>query len=148
MKKILFIDDQQEPLFYHKVVLERAGYEVVPFASPEKTAEHLESITAKDLPDLIILDINMPTDGRYAGNPQNRDGMRTGIMLFRDMCLFMERLCVVLPPIIVLTQLQNPDILGEIGDALQGTPILDKLETNPNALLATVKEVLRKVDAS
>jgi CheY-like chemotaxis protein len=142
MEYVLFIDDQQGPLFYHKYAVEQAGYKVIEKDSAEKAAEYMESMAAADLPDVIVLDLNMPTDGRYFGNPQNRDGSRTGILLFKDICGAVSRLTLALPPIIVLTQVQNPDILGEVRQTLLGTPILDKFTTAPMALVKVIKVII------
>jgi len=142
VRKILFVDDQQEPLFYHKMVLQNAGYKVLWFRSPDETAAYLEKIAVQDLPDLVILDINMPPDGRYANDRHNLDGLRTGIILFKDVCASLAKQSLKLPPFIVLTQLQNPTILNEVRQTLKGTPVLDKFETSPSALLNIVKESL------
>jgi len=55
-KRILIVDDEEEALELLKLILEKAGYEVIP------TTKGREAVTlAKAIhPDLIILDIMLP----------------------------------------------------------------------------------------
>ncbi len=58
MPKILVIDDDQDFLDATRMVLERARYDVAVAVTPD---EGLKLITSLD-PDLVILDVMMPSD--------------------------------------------------------------------------------------
>jgi DNA-binding response OmpR family regulator len=55
-KRVLVVDDDREIVEMTRLILESGGYQVLPAASGE---EALKS-AARDRPDLILLDINMP----------------------------------------------------------------------------------------
>lgn len=53
---ILIIDDEPDNIFLTRLQLEKAGYEVITSSDPQEGLE----LVNQELPDLIILDINMP----------------------------------------------------------------------------------------
>ena len=139
MATVLFVDDEEGPLRWHCIMLEKTGgHSVAFYRYAEDAMRHVESVAQDGCPDIIILDINMPADGRYANDPTNTDGRRTGIRLLRDIC----RVLTNIPPIIVLTQLRNPEILGEAREVYDKAVILDKLAASPRALLDEVNILL------
>lgn len=142
MATVLFVDDEEGALRWHCIMLENTGGHTVDFYGyAEDAMAHLESVAPRETPDIIILDINMPADGRYANDPTNTDGRRTGIRLLRDICAVLP----VIPPIIILTQLRNPEILGEAREVYDKVVILDKLAASPRALLDEVNILLAAV---
>jgi len=142
-KRIMFVDDQQEPLFYHKVMLNKSGFEVIFFRSVTEAVEFVQSFTIpSDLPDLIILDINMPPDSLFADDPNNPEGRRTGILLFKELYTIIKQNGFLTPHFMVLTQIQDPIILDEAKGILPGTPVLDKFENGPGLLLQKVSAIL------
>jgi CheY-like chemotaxis protein len=139
MATVLFVDDEEGPLRWHCIMLEKTGGHTVAFYRfAEDAMRHIESVAQAEAPDIIILDINMPADGRYANDPTNTDGRRTGIRLLRDLC----RVFKSIPPIVILTQLRNPEILAEAREVYDKVVILDKLAASPRALLDEVNILL------
>lgn len=55
-KKILAVDDEQEILNLYETFLRFKGYEIKTVASAKECLDHL----TKEMPDLMLLDINMP----------------------------------------------------------------------------------------
>jgi two-component system alkaline phosphatase synthesis response regulator PhoP len=61
MKKIMLVDDEKDQIFFIKTSFENLfgkDYTIVPAESGEKC---FESLNKKNIPDLILLDIMMPT---------------------------------------------------------------------------------------
>lgn len=142
---ILFVDEQQEPLFYHQIMLEQAGFNINFYRSPEEAIRYVEKWNySSDLPVFIILDINLPPDGRFLESPENASGQRTGFFLFKELCKILEDKGLDLPHVIFLTQLNDPDILKEASDLVNDGFVLDKFMTGPSALLEKIKSILEK----
>ncbi len=143
MAKILFVDDEEQAMRWHRIMLEeKGGHSVEFFRFAEGAMRCIErSNGAGALPEAIILDVNMPVDGRYANDPTNEDGMRTGIRLLGDIC---RLLGPATPPVIIYTQLQNPDIPRQVSVLHKDAVLLDKLAAGPEALLDKVNILLGK----
>ncbi len=62
LKNILLIDDNGDDNFYHSFILEEIGccQDITVFEHAEKALKFLKSTENMDLPELILLDINMP----------------------------------------------------------------------------------------
>lgn len=64
LSSILIIDDNEIDIFLQERILENSGLcqEIISFISPHKALEYLENLLEheKPLPELILLDINMP----------------------------------------------------------------------------------------
>lgn len=73
MKKILIVDDEQDLLKASKIYLELRGYEVL---IAENGIEGLK-VAKKEIPDLILLDINMPEFDGYSIFHKLKDDKRT-----------------------------------------------------------------------
>lgn len=58
---ILLVDDEDDCNFVTRIVLKKAGYtgKVTCFTSAQEALDHLRTVT--DPPDLLFVDINMPT---------------------------------------------------------------------------------------
>lgn len=54
--KIMLVDDEPDVLLVERIILEKAGYEVIETESGEECLERLET----EKPDMILLDIMMP----------------------------------------------------------------------------------------
>jgi two-component system alkaline phosphatase synthesis response regulator PhoP len=54
--KIMLVDDEPDVLLVERIILEKAGYEVIETESGEECLERLET----EKPDVILLDIMMP----------------------------------------------------------------------------------------
>jgi len=59
MKKIMYVDDEEDQIFAVRKALEKpdGGYEIIPAESGKKCLELLKN---NEMPDLILLDIMMP----------------------------------------------------------------------------------------
>jgi|Deesub1362A_J573_1020465.scaffolds.fasta_scaffold00151_52 CheY-like chemotaxis protein len=56
MARIMVVDDDSDVIYVHKLILSRAGFEVVGVESCEECLEKLDEIS----PDLVVMDIMMP----------------------------------------------------------------------------------------
>jgi DNA-binding response OmpR family regulator len=56
LRRVLVVDDDREIVEMTRMILESGGYEVIPADSGEEALR----CAARDRPDLILLDINMP----------------------------------------------------------------------------------------
>lgn len=54
--KIMLVDDEPDILFVEKIILEKAGYEIIEANSGEECLEKLKT----EKPDMILLDVMMP----------------------------------------------------------------------------------------
>jgi CheY-like chemotaxis protein len=61
MKKIFAVDDNLTDILISKIILKKTfpGHEIVMYSKPNEALEYLLE-NAHDLPEIIILDINMP----------------------------------------------------------------------------------------
>jgi CheY-like chemotaxis protein len=121
-KKILCIEDDPDMIEYIKIILGRAGYEVI---GAEGGVQGLE-IMRQEQPDLILLDLMMPgMDGAEVLLRQKRDPA------IRDI------------PVIALTALDSPfdQIMWMARTALQDFIVKSKLPRRE--LIARVERVLQ-----
>jgi CheY-like chemotaxis protein len=121
-KKILCIEDDPDMIEYIKIILGRAGYEVI---GAEGGAQGLE-IMRQEQPDLILLDLMMPgMDGAEVLLRQKRDPT------IRDI------------PVIALTALDSPfdQIMWLARTALQDFIVKSKLPRRE--LIARIERVLQ-----
>jgi CheY-like chemotaxis protein len=132
MDTILFIEDERLPMIYYIKELERSGFNVKEFHSPEDAVAFAQT---KPQLALIILDIMMPPGEKYK-EEDTKDGLRTGVFLFRDLSILYQDL-----PIIILTNVGNSETLGYFRDRLN-CKVVQKLECPPFALVQLVKEMI------
>lgn len=61
-KKVLIIDDNEIDLFINRKVLEFNNYasEIVNMQSGQRAIDYLNEVVAEEVPELILLDLNMP----------------------------------------------------------------------------------------
>lgn len=125
MAKILVIDDDQDLLDAVRLMLEKAHFEVEDARTPEQGIEKVESVA----PDLVILDVMMPSD--YEGFAVARS-IREDLNM-RDL------------PIVILSCIherkQVPYRFAPDESYLPVDVFLDK-PIDIDRLLATVKELL------
>ncbi len=121
-RKILAVDDEPRVLDFIRLSLERAGYDVL------EAMDGLEALqkVREELPDLVLLDVGLP----------QLDGFEV-LKLIRE---------VSQVPVIMVT------VRGEEADKIRGLELgADDYVTkpfNPNELLARIKAVLRRVEAT
>ena len=61
LKKILYVDDEQDIRMIATMVLEKkAGIEVIPHESGASALDYIKGLDHADTPDLILLDVMMP----------------------------------------------------------------------------------------
>lgn len=121
-KKILCIEDDPDMIDYIKIILGRAGYEVI---GAEGGAQGLEAMR-QEQPDLILLDLMMPgMDGAEVLLRQKRDPS------IRDI------------PVIALTAMDSPfdQVMWLARTALQDFIVKSKLPRRE--LIARIERVLQ-----
>jgi len=127
--KILIIDDQPSEVKMVKMALERADYEVV---YAYNGMEGIEK-SAKEKPDLIILDIMMPEkDGFIACSELKKSSITSST------------------PIIVLTSIESSSLIFPDAESAADSPHADEYidkPVDPNFLLKRVERLLRKSKA-
>ena len=125
MSKILIIDDDPDFLYAVQMVLERAGFDTETATSPEDGISKVQSTK----PDLVILDVLMPSD--YEGFEVAR--------VIRDELLITEM------PILILSAVHQvkkvPYRFAPDKDYLPVDVFLDK-PIELESLVETIKEVL------
>lgn len=125
MHSILIVDDDREFLDMTRVVLEKSGFEVRTSQTPEDGLEQIE----KDRPDLVILDVMMPSD--YEGFDVARR-VREDLRL-REL------------PLVILTNIHStkkvPYRFAPDEDYLPVDRFFDK-PVEPGLLLDTINELL------
>lgn len=80
MTTVLFVDDETGALSYYRMALEMHGYNVLQHTDPDSALEYARNVDGP-WPDIVILDIMMPP-GSLASQPNNSDGLRTGLHLY------------------------------------------------------------------
>ncbi len=81
-KKILFVDDNPDQIKYFRRYLDSQNdfkTEIM-----VKISELFKMISKGNLADLIVLDIMMPTEGRYESDPA-QGGIMTGVKVYEEL---------------------------------------------------------------
>ena len=135
-KTVLFIDDDKLPMQYYVRALELKGFKVERFYEPDSALEYIQK--KHDQIATIIMDIMMPF-GRYGPSATNK-GLTTGVLLLDDI----RRHCPNIP-VVVLTNVKNPDSLIELkeGDMLR---LVQKTDCPPFALVEIAQELIPSHD--
>jgi len=118
-KKLLLVDDESKILQLEKVLFTKSGYEVV---TASNGAEGLK-LALSELPDLIVLDIEMP----------GKDGYAT-LMDIRGHAELKQT------PVIIMSGLSD-DVYHTISESLGTVAHINK-PFAPDKLLAKVREIL------
>ena len=122
MPIINVVDDDESMRFILKLILERAGYDVVEAESGEECLEKFDSIR----PDLILLDINMPGISGW------------------DVCKqIKERIPAILVPISMLSGMETEEDLRRSFEYAHADAHLKK-PIDRKELLDTIKILLEK----
>jgi len=122
MPLINVVDDDESIRFLLRLMLERAGYDVVEAESGEECLEKFDSVR----PDLILLDINMPGINGW------------------DVCKeIKERMPAILVPISMLSGLKTEEDLRKTFDYAHADAHIKK-PIDRRELLDTVKILLEK----
>ncbi len=69
MKKVLYVDDDQEMIEIVKIVLANSGYELLTTVQGEKAVD----ICEREQPDLVLMDLNMPGLDGFAATQKLRE---------------------------------------------------------------------------
>jgi two-component system alkaline phosphatase synthesis response regulator PhoP len=122
MKTVLVVDDERNIVELVRLYLEKEGFAVVTAADGEQALTQFERID----PDLVVLDLMLP----------KMDGF--------EVCRQLRRRSDV--PILMLTA-RSEDVDAIVGLELGADDYVTK-PFNPRALVARVKAILRRTDAS
>jgi DNA-binding response OmpR family regulator len=120
--KVLLVEDDPEVAEMYRFRLEVDGYRVV-VAPDGETALRLAS---EDPPDLVYLDLRLPTIDGFAVLEALRADPRTGTV-----------------PVVILTNFSDPEQV-ERGRRLGAMAYLVKAETSPSALADRMEQWLRE----
>jgi len=133
-KKILCIEDDPDMIDYIKIILGRAGYEVI---GAEGGAQGLE-VMRQEQPDLILLDLMMPgMDGAEVLLRQTRDPTIRDIPVIAltamdspfDQVMWLAR--TALQDFIVKSKLPRRELIARIERVLQTHPRTASPENDP-----------------
>lgn len=139
---ILFIDDelptsQAGPdgryMWYYTEALRDAGFKVIEVEGPDSALRKLSLKTGEV--DLVILDIMIPPGKAYA-EENTLNGLRTGIFLSMTIQEEYPRL-----PIVVLTNVLNPDALNQLKPMKSVKKILTKPHCTPFQLVEEIYKI-------
>lgn len=125
-RKILIIEDEVNIRRPWEQVLSSEGHEVHTLASGVHAKRELRRLK----PDLIILDLSMPTTGR-----------EEGFRVLEDMSKISQR-----PSVIIATGVYRRDEVEEILDNIECRKFVDRIMIKPfsnDDLIDAVKEVLK-----
>jgi len=118
-KKILVVDDDKNIIQLQKVLFTKHGFDVVTASNGVEAIE----IAVREIPDIVVLDIDMPGKDGYATLLEMRSYKE-----LRDI------------PVIILSALSD-DIYHNISSSLGTVYHLDK-PFSPDELLMKVKEII------
>jgi CheY-like chemotaxis protein len=122
---VLLIDDQASIASYYARVLSLKGFTAIICGSPQSALAKIKQSSRK--PVAIVLDIMMPPGQTY-GARETDDGLKTGVLLYRDL----RPLCPDVP-FFVLTNIGDKDILDNFKNE-DNVEVLNKLDWTPRAL--------------
>jgi CheY-like chemotaxis protein len=140
--KILIVDDELATadaaphgsyMWYYTQALRDGGFHVSKAQGPDDALEELSSKN-KEV-DLVILDIMMPPGKAYE-KEDTLDGLRTGVFLAKAIQSRRPHL-----PILVLTNVQNPETLSQLRQIHSVKEILYKPDCTPFDLVDEVQSL-------
>jgi len=138
--RILIVDDDLTPdqdkpngnyMWYYTRALRDSGYKVVEVVGPDSAKEVLSS--EGESFDLVILDIMMPPGKAYE-KADTLNGLRTGILLAKTIQSEYPNL-----PVLVLTNVQNPDTLSQLRQIPSVKRTLCKPDCTPFELVDVIR---------
>jgi len=140
--RILFIDDELGPYekepngnymwYYYQALIDKR-YEVKGIMGPDAALSELDS--RADQYDLIILDIMMSPEETYR-HENTQKGLRTGIFLLKTLQQKYPDL-----PVFVLTNVQAPEVLTQVGSFRNVKLVATKDIYPPFDLAAKIQEL-------
>jgi CheY-like chemotaxis protein len=130
---VLLVDDDKFLMSYYVRRLQQMHMEVYQKLDPDQAMAWIEG----ERPELaaIILDIMMPYGTRYDAQ-QTLQGLRTGIILYRDIRRLYPK-----TPVVALTNVIDGDVLQELESDRRVT-VLQKMEYTPNELGEVVAQLI------
>ena len=131
---VLMIEDEEAPNIYYIRALERAGYTVElrpdPASALDFARQHRDEIS------IILLDVMMPPGSAYS-REETEDGMRTGLLVYRDL---QHSNCCDKVPVIILTSVRHDDALPL--EDRPGLTVVQKIHCTPRQLVERVNTML------
>ena len=135
MKKlVLLIDDDRLPMKYYVMAFQQEGFKVKQCLEPDSALDYVQKKGSEI--DAIILDIMMPPGETYK-NEDTNEGLITGVFLLKGL-----RKCCPAVPVVVLTNVKNPDTLNEFKDE-DLVKVVQKMECPPFELVELVDEMVK-----
>jgi CheY-like chemotaxis protein len=133
-ERILLIDDDLAPIHYYLRALREAGHPVEHKRGPDEAIEYLDK--KADQVDLIILDVMMP-GGKAFADEKTDEGMTIGLFLLKKIRAKRPNL-----PILILTNLNTPELNADVLTQLGRVESARKIETDPFDLVDRVRVLL------
>lgn len=142
-RRILLVDDECCPgqdspkgiyMWYYAEALREADFEVTEVIGPDDALSELAAEGARF--DLVVLDIMMPPGEAYK-EVNTLEGLRTGVFLGSTLRERYPNL-----PVVVLTNLANPQILSQVRELRNVKATFSKTSCPPFELVKEVKLIL------
>ena len=121
MARILVADDEKDIIAAFKSLLEKDGHEVVTASDGKEAVEKAKRLS----PDLIILDVMMPTLDGYAAHAQLSEDSKTR-------------------PIPIIMLIAKSEMREVFAESLSVVSCFDKIPFNPQLFRQKVKEALER----
>jgi len=141
---VLLIDDDKLPMQFYVKAMEQKGFEVKQCYEPDSAIAFMEK-KASGI-DAIILDIMLPPGKRYGKKKDTHEGLITGVFLLEEL---REEDHYPDTPVIVLTNVKNPDTLNEFRNKPL-VKVAQKMDYPPFELAELVEKLVEtetKVDS-
>lgn len=131
---VLLIDNDKLPMRYYERRLEQIGFRVEFFKRPDPALEFARNNPGRI--SAIVMGILLSPGNAYR-DKDTREGLETGVFLYPDL----RDICPDIP-IIVLTDVKDPETLGKFPKNGPRFRLLQKLECPPFKLAELVSEML------
>jgi len=133
--RVLLVDDEVYPISLYIKAMSRSGL-IVDYCST--TEEAMDSHRASQSYDVILLDIMMDPGERFEGEA-HQGGIRTGIFMLKELMRLHPT-----TPIIIITNVSDPDITAELKGMKPSVLIASKLDYPPLELVDLVERTVSK----
>lgn len=132
-KRILIIDDDHGTMDLYSKALRLSGFDVTHLDTTKAALEHISSYEPPF--DLYVLDLMMPP-GDVLKLEESGFGLSTGFIIYQKLRIKSKEV-----PVIILTSVSNPDILGLL-PVDSNTDVRAKIDLMPFELAQLITQTL------